>query len=377
MIKEGMYLFVRGQSPVEPFKGKYAVRSTDVFERMEEQFRIPTSWSYKPLRVEFELTTKCNDRCPHCGMGALPMSKGKTLTKEQIDHIVAEFCDVGLPSVAITGGEPFVALPQMLYCMQTMRGRIDISKLTTNAFWGTERNCERVMQKLIDHGLLENRFFVPLLLLSIGEQTTPLDRVCRIIHYIVSNFAPEQIQIGVSALKHRQEVTPIEELKSTYRTMYGIFPEDRVHSTIRIYLVNERLDGQAEVPRRSTTSVTKWMHHCYDCFAPTVGAYVLPTALLKYGGDFYSCAAFNVPERLGFGNIYQERFRDILGRLNENRYVQIVRKGGGLKGLLNYIPNSMTDHVISESYCDSCNFLIDRFEKLHGPANRALATEHL
>ena len=372
MIKEGKFLFERGGTPIEPFKGKYAVRSTDVFEQMDYSFKIPLSWSYKPLRVEFELTTKCNDSCPHCGMGALSMAKGKTLTKDQIDHMVNEFCDIGLPSVAITGGEPFVALPELLYCMKSMCGRVDISKLTTNAVWGSSRGCERVFQQLIDNGLLDNRFFVPLMLLSIGEQTTPLDRVCRIINYIVTNFTSEQIQVGVSALKLRGETASVEELKAVYNQMFGDFPEHRVHSTLRIYLVNDRLDGQAEIPPDSLINVTKWMKHCFACFQPTIGAYVLPTALLKYSGDFYSCAAFNVPEKLSFGNIYQSSFRDILARVNQNRYVQIVHDGHGLKGLSSYIPLEVTDRVVEESYCDSCNFLIDQYESLYGPANKPM-----
>jgi hypothetical protein len=103
VIREGLYLFKRGGEPVVPFKGKYAVKVPDVFERIAAMSQVPAEWRYQLLRVEFELTTKCNDTCPHCGMGALPISKGHTLSFEQIDHLAQEFRSVGLPSVAITG----------------------------------------------------------------------------------------------------------------------------------------------------------------------------------------------------------------------------------------------------------------------------------
>jgi molybdenum cofactor biosynthesis enzyme MoaA len=129
-------------------------------------------------------------------MGALPIAVGKTLTTEQIDHLSSEFRAIGLPSVAITGGEPFVPFKQLLRCLDAFSGVTDVSKLTTNAFWGTEKLCERTVARLIDHGLLRNRLFVPLLLLSIGEQSTPLDRVCRIIRHVRS--APSGVVSRVS-----------------------------------------------------------------------------------------------------------------------------------------------------------------------------------
>jgi hypothetical protein len=106
-------------------------------------------------------------------------------------------------------------------------------------------------------------------------------------------------------------------------------PEHRVHSTMRVYLHNERLPSQAAVHRPGHTTVAQWMGRCFDCFTPTVGAYVNPTALLKQDGGWYTCAAFNVPERLGFGNLYGLGLRAILERVNQSAYVRRVREGGG------------------------------------------------
>lgn len=366
MIREGLYEYIQGRDEVVPFKGKYAARSKTVFEDVEANFNVPSNWRYKPLRVEFELTTKCNDTCGHCGMGALSVADGKTMTDAHIERLVSEFVDVGLPSVAITGGEPFIAMRSMLRTMNAMRGKIDISKLTTNGYWGTSKGCARTFERLIDAGLMENRFFVPLMLLSIGEQTTPLENICRIIHHIVENFTPDQLQVGVSSLKTRGEQHKVPELKSLYQQMYGDFPEDYVHSTMRIYLENSRLEDQDALVPENRTSVSRWMKGCYACFAPTVGAYILPTALLKYDGTFYSCAAFNVPEKLGFGNVFEDSFRNILARINGDRYVNIVAEGDGLKALGSHIPKEVTDNSFEDSYCDSCTFLIDEFDERSG-----------
>ncbi|MEU8244746.1 hypothetical protein [Nonomuraea sp. NPDC048916] len=378
MIKEGTATYVDGRGPVIPFTGKYAVKTSAVFDL------IRAGWDgaglvdapYRPLRIEFELTTKCNDTCASCGMGALSLQAGRSLSDRQLDHLVSEFASVGLPSVAITGGEPFVAMRALLRFMAQARGTVDVSKLTTNGVWGSQKRCGPTFDQLVAHGLLDNRLFVPLLMVSIGEQTTPLDRVCRIIHHAVTEFSDHELNIAVSSLadpstrEHR--IYPVMRL---YAETYGDFPHDRVHSTMRVYLPNERLDDQAAIHRPGRTSVARWMDHCYDCFAPTVGAYVLPTALLKASGDLYACAAFNVPEKLGFGNLFREPLRDILARTNRSAYVATVRAGGGLKALHDIIPRAESEQMTCGSFCGSCALLIDAFERKTGGEGTAGGTE--
>ena len=365
MIKEGLFTFVHGHGAVMPYRGKYAVKHVDVFDRMHAAWSaagIPDWWPYRPLRIELELTTKCNDRCPHCGMGALPIAAGRSLDDGQLAYLVDQFEGVALPAIAITGGEPFVAKHRLFRLLDMARGRVDVSKITTNGYWGTEAACARTLNALVEHGLLANRYFVPLLMVSIGEQTTALERVCRILHEVVTRFTDRDLNIAVSSLadpanrRHR-----IYELKDLYARTYGPFPDDRVHSTMRVYLNNERLPDQAAVRRPGDTTVAQWMGRCFDCFTPTVGAYVNPTALLKYDGSWYTCAAFNVPERLEFGNLYQLPLREILERVNASAYVGRVREGGGLKGLRGVVDQA-TKAKGCGSYCDACALLIEDFD---------------
>ncbi len=75
MVKEGTGLFIAGYGEVIPYTGKYAVRTAGVFGEIEAGFAraglAQAAVAYRPLRVEFELTTRCNDTCPSCGMGAM------------------------------------------------------------------------------------------------------------------------------------------------------------------------------------------------------------------------------------------------------------------------------------------------------------------
>ncbi len=378
MIKEGAFRFIDGCGPVEPFKGKYAVKDARVFSIIRAGWeRVGLGEApYRPLRIECELTTKCNDTCRSCGMGALSLQQGRTLTDGQIADLVDQFESISLPSVAITGGEPFVAMRPFLTFMKRVRGVVDISKITTNGLWGSDKRCGSTFDLLTASGLLENRLFVPLLMVSIGEQATPLEYVCRIIRHAVTEFTDHELNVAVSSLadpadrKHK-----IYALMELYERSYGTFPHDRVHSTMRVYLENDRLQDQAPIHRPGVTPVAKWMDHCYDCFAPTVGSYVLPTALMKQTGDLYSCAAFNVPEKLRFGNLFAESALEILDRVNRSPYVVKIRDGGGLKAMHDVVPQSVTQSLTCGSYCGSCALLIEEFEQRtveRGPGGTAL-----
>jgi hypothetical protein len=376
VIKEGQYTFIDGRDQVLPYLGKYAAKREDVFEVIRRRWEAAglAEAPYRPLRIELELTTKCNDNCPSCGMGALPLSRGITLTPQRRARMVEQFAEVGLPATAITGGEPFVAMHALLPLLRRLREqRIDVSKLTTNGIWGSERRCPRTFDQLEAAGLLENELFVPLLMVSIGEQTTPLEYVARILHQAVTRYSDRELNVALSSLADPTDRThKVYDLLALYERAYGDFPHDRVHSTMRVYLDNERLPEQKEVHRPGRTTVGRWMDACYDCFAPTVGTYLLPTALLKEDGRLYACAAFNVPEQLGFGNLWTTDLRDILTRTNQDAYVQRVRAGGGLKALHGVVPQQFTAETTCDSFCGSCSLLIDQFDQATGrPAVRS------
>ncbi|MGW2371727.1 4Fe-4S cluster-binding domain-containing protein [Kitasatospora sp. NPDC001683] len=371
MIKEGAHTFIAGHGPVTPFLGKYAPKREDVFEVIEQRFAAAglQGLRFRPLRIEVEITTKCNDSCPSCGMGALPLASGVTYTPDQRARLVDEFDSVGLPTVAITGGEPFVATHALLPLIKALNGRrIDISKLTSNGVWGAgERRMTRTFARLEEAGFFDSRLVVPLIMLSVGEQTMPLEWVARILHHAVTHYSDRELNVAVSSLadpasrEHR-----VYDLIDAYEQQYGAFPHDRVHSTMRVYLDNERLPEQKKVDRPGHTTVKRWMDACFDCFAPTVGTYILPSSLLKQDGRFYACASFDVPESLGFGNVFTEPLRAILERANDSEYLQAIADGGGLKGLHGKVSAEFTENTTCGGFCDSCGLLSDQFRSERG-----------
>ncbi len=342
MIKEGEFKFVFNKNNPIPYKGKYPVKNSSFFTDVGAD-----DTPYRPLRVELELTNQCNDSCEHCGMGAKKI--GEALTHEQIDHVIEQVSLSKIPGIAITGGEPFLAQEQLKYLISTaQKNGVDIAKITSNAFWG-KADCSKTIDPLIEAGILNNKHFVPTFMFSIGEQTTPLHKVASAFHYMVERFTEQQVSLALSSLKIPGEIEKTDELIRVYEAMYGSFPHDRIHLTERTYN-----NTDATVHFRS---VRDWMNESYDCFTPTVGAYVIPTALLKVNGDFLSCACFNTPEQLRLGNIYEKDLASILKDANERKYIQTVRREG-LKGF----SSQLTEDVLNKQcgdYCASCAHILD------------------
>lgn len=115
---------------MQPFLGKYAAKHADIFNMIERRFTAAglDGMRYRPLRMEVEITSKCNDTCPSCGMGALPLAYGATMTPDQRAHLVDEFDAIGLPSTAVTGGEPFVAIHALMPLIKALSGRGSTSR---------------------------------------------------------------------------------------------------------------------------------------------------------------------------------------------------------------------------------------------------------
>ncbi|MET7313147.1 hypothetical protein ACWD7C_33740 [Streptomyces sp. NPDC005134] len=104
MIKEGPHLFVQGHRPVEPYRGKYAPKTADLFEQVRARWartRLDPASAYRPMRIEMELTTTYDDSCPSCGMGVLPLVERRMLTGRQIRFLLRQFAFIGLPSLEV------------------------------------------------------------------------------------------------------------------------------------------------------------------------------------------------------------------------------------------------------------------------------------
>ncbi|MGN1119576.1 MAG: radical SAM/SPASM domain-containing protein [Oscillospiraceae bacterium] len=347
------YLFMA----VKPYCGKYSVNCPDFFEKVYniQKSKMKNEWAYRPINCEIEITNCCNDHCAHCGMSSNGMN-GIKYTKNELKAFINELWTNGITSVSITGGEPFLCFDEMLSMISDSVQKVDICKITTNGFWGDE--SEKYFDNLEKAGLFENRFFIPCLMVSIGEQSVPLQKICKIIHTADRRYSSKELTLCISSMREYDKPSRKNELLSIYNSLYGSFPSKRVFLTENFYRNNDNMNNRAANIQGRT--VENYMRGPVHCFAQTIGKYVLPRMLVKADGSVVSCACFNPPEALRIGNIKKQSVRDILDEINQNEFVSIIARGG-LHEFRYLLEREEYEDVACTNECDACGKLIDAY----------------
>lgn len=346
-------LFMR----VRPHTGKYAAKVPDFFERMAaiQKKKMPDGWVYRPINSEIEITSCCNQSCPHCGMAA-NRHHGIRYQEEQLLNYVRQLHENGILSFSITGGEPFLEFPNMLRMIEESRGKVDVAKITTNGFWGNDPSW--YFEKMVKAGLLDNSLLVPCLMVSIGEQSTPLRDTCAIFNYALTHFSAEELTLCISSLCEYGETSKVGQFIETYEALYGPLPKDRIFLTENYYRNSNCIRQEAcSVGGRN---VAAYMMGPVRCFEPTIGKYILPRLLIKATGMVCTCACFNPPEQLYIGNFRKSSIRGILEQINNNEIVRIIA-ADGLHQFRHWIDPEQCRKIPCNNECEACRFLIDAF----------------
>ena len=102
-------------------------------------FRIPNSGG----RVIWEVTNRCNYRCPYCIFNSTDKIKDKELSTEQALNLIDEIKQEGFTHLKITGGEPFLRkdILKILEHSRNLNLKTDIS---TNASMITEEIAQKL-----------------------------------------------------------------------------------------------------------------------------------------------------------------------------------------------------------------------------------------
>lgn len=349
-------LFMR----VRPFTGKYAAKKSNFFECMSDiqKQKMPDHWVYRPINSEIEITSCCNQSCPHCGMAA-NRHNGVHYQQEQLIDYIHQLHDNGIISFSLTGGEPFLDFSSMLCMMEAARSRVDIAKITSNGFWG--KSPAYYFEKMVNAGLLSNSHLVPCLMISIGEQSTPMQDVCAIFHYAVTHFSAQELTLCISSLCEYGQDSKVDEFINTYKTLFGDIPPDRIFLTENYYR-NSKYIQQATTDVEGR-NVANYMMGPVRCFEPTIGKYILPRLLVKANGDVCTCACFNPPEQLYIGNYRKSNLREILEQINSSDIVRIIAKDG-LHQFRHWISLDECRDINCNNECDACRYLINSYLNL-------------
>jgi len=317
-------------------------------------------YDIRPLQFTFEITNKCNCNCKDCGMAANRLDTDvKDINKEQLKGIVDSLYEIGIPSIAITGGEPFLRFNDICFLINYAQGKLDFIKFISNGFWGV--NADYYFKKLEESGLFNNKFFIPTIQISIGEQNVPLEYICNIIKYVTDNYSKDKLHLGIIHTREKNlDKSRLQELYEMYIKKYGDFPSGKVYLTDSYYVnynpvATEKIDVK-------TINVYDLLATCDNKFCEEIGTFVSPKIFMKCSGDCYPCEVFNLHKNMYLGNCFEEGLDTVLQNYNANKYVRFIKDYGTI-GFRNVIPKKTLESKQCETPCYACEYCIKVCEK--------------
>jgi len=120
----------------------------DPFLELDAKERTPFKVTEFPLRVDLAITYKCNNSCGHCYV-ARDSKKFPELDLESIKKILDILWDVGVPHIALTGGEPTLR-KDLLEIIEYGQEKGFVMGIITN---GRKFSDEKLVREAIEKGL--------------------------------------------------------------------------------------------------------------------------------------------------------------------------------------------------------------------------------
>ncbi len=345
-----------------PTEGKYASKKQSFYKDIKkwQKAKPINSFDIRPLQFTFEITNRCNCNCKDCGMAANRIETERTMLEDkELIKMVDDLEAMGIPAIAITGGEPFLAFTRMCKVLNHAHGKIDVLKIISNGFWGI--NPEYYFKKLEENGLFDNQFFIPSIQISIGEQTVPLEYICNIINYVSTHYSIKELNVGIIHTREQGlKTTKLEELYGIYLNKFGEFPKQRIFLTDSYYVNSNPL--ATEKLNVATDSVYNMMAKCDNTFAQEIGTFVSPKIFMKCNGDCYPCEVFNLHQNMFIGNFFKDGLEKVMQNYNTNKYIKFI-KDFGTVGFRDVIPKKILEKEQCETVCYGCEFCIKFSEK--------------
>ena len=342
-------------------KSKYSAKSCEFYEQLKnfQKNTLCEKYAIKPIQFTFEITNHCNCNCPHCGMNANSKIQKSRLDKDNLKTIADSLISAGIISFAVTGGEPFLEFDNLCWLIEYTKNKVDIIKLISNGFWG--KDAQTYFQKMESCGLLENKYVVPSIQLSIGEQDVDLKYICNIIYYVSKNYTQDELKLGIIYTKNpNSKKSQLEKLYKTYNRIYGEFPSGKIYLTLSEY--KNYIKGKAKHLDVFENTVYNEIAFCDNDFSCTLGKFVSPKIFMKTNGDCYPCEIFNLHKNMFIGNLFSDGIQKVLENYNKNKYINFIKKYKTI-GFRDVIPKNYLQNLKAETPCMACEACIKFCEK--------------
>lgn len=100
----------------------FTQRTNEVLDENTQNMMLEATHRMPRLNgIQFELTSRCNERCIHCYIPNAKKNSGSDMSLEKVKNIIDEFSDNGGLQVTLSGGEVFLhkdIIPIIKYCRE-------------------------------------------------------------------------------------------------------------------------------------------------------------------------------------------------------------------------------------------------------------------
>lgn len=140
-----VYLTEEQKKKMDILHQKGIVQFTEKPEEIDRVQEYRKADNYFVRSIHWSVTGRCNLKCRHCYMSA-PDYKYKDMSAAECRNVIEQMDIAGVPSVSITGGEPFLRDDIWELLEAFAKKGIAVSHIYTNGVSLTERMAERILE---------------------------------------------------------------------------------------------------------------------------------------------------------------------------------------------------------------------------------------
>ena len=103
-------------------------------------------------KLAIAMTDRCSAACEICCFSCSPQGE-RTLSTALMKDVIRQACEMDIPSVGFTGGEPFLVFDQLLECTSYASSLGMQVTVNSNGFWGrNEKRARQMLKELKEAG---------------------------------------------------------------------------------------------------------------------------------------------------------------------------------------------------------------------------------
>lgn len=317
----------------------FTQRSNEVLDENTQNMMLEATHRKPRLNgIQFELTSRCNERCIHCYIPNVKKNSGGDMSLEKVKSIIDEFAANGGLQVTLSGGEVFLhkdIIPIIKYCREKDLMITILSNLVALRDYQIpflkEYNVSCVQVSLYSMDASVHDY--------ITTVKGSFEKTKAAIEKLVSADIPIVISCPMmkanyrgykEVLKYAQSIkckVNVDVIMMAQADLDTNNLANRLSVEESGEVISDIIENNADYRRAITelASFSSLMYANYDNFVmlPLCGAGINDCCIAE-NGDVYPCAGW---QDMVVGNVYQQSLKDIWDNSEELKTIRAVTQG--------------------------------------------------